>query len=78
MSSAEPLPKPGPEPEGRCDGCGGLLARYGEPCSFCQAIEREFNSERFARFQDWCQAVRDELIEDRVGGLCRPIEEGPS
>lgn len=69
---------PGPSPEGYCDGCGGNLDRYGRPCGFCQAFDDLFESEEYARFEAYCEEARQRLLEDRVGGFCRPIAGGRS
>lgn len=72
------LATPGPEPDGTCPTCGGNLERYGRPCGFCEAVDELYESERYARFEAYCEEVYERLIADRVGGLCRPIRGGAS
>lgn len=61
--------KQGPEPNERCSGCGGKVARYGDPCRFCEAWDDHFSGPEWEAFDEACRAIRSRLVERRTEEL---------
>lgn len=77
----EMIAKPGPSLSEACDDCGGDPNPVGsdphdDGCTWCRRYEEAMDSEEKAAFDAWAEAVREQLIADRVGGLCAPIDGG--
>lgn len=77
----EQIATPGPSPNEACDECGGdpnpedAVSRD-ESFAWCCRFDEVMDSEEKVAFDAWAEAVRQQLIADRVGGLCEPIEPG--